>query len=315
MNIPKVTYNFVTSGGKEILNDFFRTMPNTFVPKDLKFVPLSKDSVTFSGSIPPKIELSVKQIKNKAQELVQKEFLNKDEFISFTRYYSSENVVRTNVGEEFKDFKGFYRQDKKICCYLEDGEIAQAYMLDTKTGEVKVIDFVNDIKQNYSKSDIEALYYYKYYPNSIHGKLRYNKDVYSGDMKEETLRTIERLKKIYADKSKVSTNRENRIIYRGMQTKLSEEDMAKLQQVGAVFEDKSFCSTTTDLNVAKRFAKGNPVLEIEFPKGAEYIDMDKLFNIDRLRWRESELLLNIGARFQVTGFDIENNIIKVKYLL
>jgi hypothetical protein len=43
--------------------------------------------------------------------------------------------------------------------------------------------------------------------------------------------------------------------------------------------------------------------------------MDKIFNIDRQHWNEGEFLLNKGAKFQVTGFDRENNIIKVRYLL
>ena len=44
------------------------------------------------------------------------------------------------------------------------------------------------------------------------------------------------------------------------------------------------------------------------------MDVDRLFNIDRLHWSEQELLLDKNSSFVVTGFDTENNIIEVDYI-
>ena len=89
---------------------------------------------------------------------------------------------------------------------------------------------------------------------------------------------------------------------------------AALNAEGKTFESKSFVSTTTNINTAKRFAHGKPILEIELPAGTKYIDLDSLFNIDREHWREQEFLLPRNSRFVVTGFDDFLDIIKVKYI-
>lgn len=286
--------------------------------KGLKYVPFAIDKTTIPRLTLPKASalLDINQIETKAKQLIKNGLLCNDEFISCTRYYPKDKIIRMSAGAEFKGFKGLYKEDKKICCYVDkNGNITEALMLDTKTGEIKTIDYISGLKRNYSKSDIEALHYYKYHPDSIHAKLRYGRDIYSGDFQEETLKTIQIIENLFSNQTKVVTNKERRTIYRALQDLLSDDEIATLNKVGAVFRDKSFCSATANLDVAKRFAHGNPILEIDFPKDAEYIDMDKLFNIDLQHWSESELLLNKGARFQVIGFDKGNNIIKVRYLI
>ncbi len=321
MGLQKVALNFMVKSGDRLVKSCLciPKPPKNFSTKGLKYI-FSTNSVA-SMPKPQAIKeigavLNQEQIITNAQKAAQNSFAGADEIVHSARYYSQNNVIRMSAGKEFKGFKGLYSEDKKICCYVDDsGKIYQSLMLDNKTGEIRIIDYINKIEQYYSKADVEALHYYKYHPDGIHSKLRYGKNKFSGSFQEEVDNTIKKLEDIFADNTKITTNNKRKTLYRALQDILSDEDIAKLNKVGSIIEDKSFCSTTTDLNAAKRFAHGNTILEIDFPKDAKYLDMDKIFNIDRQHWNEGEFLLNKGAKFQVTGFDSENNIIKVRYLL
>ena len=260
------------------------------------------------------IENKTKDIITESKDIISK-FLEPDEHISNIRIYTNENVVRLRAGKEYEGFKGLYKDDKYASCYFNNnGKPIIVLIKDTKKNEVKVIDLSEDKFYSYNKSDMEALHYYKYHPDVIHAKLRFGADKYSGSLKEEMEKVIEDLTRIFADNSKLFVNKEKRVIYRGLQYGLSDDVIAKFQKTGEILTEKSFCSTTTDINVAKRFAKGNPVMQIELPAGAKYVDIEKLFNIDSCHWHESELLLNKGSKFRIKGFDVENNIIKVEYI-
>ena len=320
MALQKIAFNFMVKSGDRLVKSClcFAKSPKHVKTKGLKYIFSAKASATACKQASRDVVniLDIEQITKRAENIAKNAFTSSGEVIHSARYYSKNKVIRMSAGQNFPGFKGLYREDKKICCYLDDrGNITQSLMLDNKTGAIRIVDHLNKTEQVFSKADVEALHYYKYHPDAIHSKLRYGRDKFSGSFKEEAIQTITKLENIFADSSKVSVNNQRRTIYRALQDILSEDEITKLQKIGDIFEDKSFCSTTTDLNAARRFAHCNPILEIEFPKDAKYIDMDKIFNIDRQHWNESEFLLNKGARFQVTGFDKENNIIKVKYLI
>ena len=320
MGLSKVAFNFmVKSGDRLVKSCLCPAKPATkLCTKGLKYVPVSTKTEVLSNQPLHRVAavFDNDQVIKNAEKVVRNTFADVDEVVHSSRYYSKSKVIRMSAGKEFKGFRGFYAEDKKICCYIDDsGKISQSLMQNVKTGEIRVVDYINKTEQYYSKADVEALHYYKYHPDGIHSKLRYGKNKFSGSFQDEVENTIAKLENIFSDKTKVTVNRERRTIYRALQDVLSDDEIAKLQKVGSVFEDKSFCSTTTDLNAAKRFAHGNAILEIDFPKDAQFVDMDKIFNIDRQHWNEGEFLLNKGAKFQVTGFDSENNIIKVRYLL
>jgi hypothetical protein len=261
------------------------------------------------------IEDKLKNIKSKAEEIFSK-WIDKEDNIWGSRLYGEDNVLRFKIGKEIQGLKGLYKDEKCASCYINsEGQITYALLKNNKDGSVKFLDLINGVTHDYSAQDIKALHYYKYHPDAIHAKLRYGKDCYGGDMKEEMLKVIEDLSQLFADKSKVIRNAKKCTLYRALQSRLSEQDIDKLQSVGEIFAEKSFCSTTTDLNAAKRFAHGNPILEIEFPKGGEYIDIEKIFNIDRCHWREAEYLLDKGSKFKIKGFDNVNNIIKAEYII
>ena len=85
------------------------------------------------------------------------------------------------------------------------------------------------------------------------------------------------------------------------------------------YTDRGFASTTTDFEVAKRFAGRNGVvLEINLPAGVEYIDIEKVFknsNIkDDFASKEHEFLLPRDSKFLVTAPLNRNGIVKVEYL-
>lgn len=246
---------------------------------------------------------------------ILKDIISPDETIHREHLSKSGNIIRLKIGKEIKGFKGIYSDDKSVCCYLNnDGEPEDIYIKNNKTDEISVHNVKTGEVKQYTNNDIQALSYYKNHPQWLHPKLRFNQNKCSGMFLEELEKVISTLDDIFLDENKVEKNKENKILYRALQSNLSEEDMEQLQTIGGIFTEKSFCSTATDLSVAKRFVHHNPILEIEFPKDAKYVDIEKLSNIDTEHFRESELLLDRNSHFIVTGFKPDENIIQVKYL-
>lgn len=229
----------------------------------------------------------------------------------------NKGVIRFKAGEEYENYKGLYKDDYHICGYLNNqGKPKSIYILNKKTDEIDVIDVENSKFRHFNSDEVKSLREYKYHPEAIHSKLRQGKDIYSGNWREENDRTIEILTNLFNDETKTDKAKENIVLYRALQTDLTKEELEQLNTVGGIYTDKSFCSTATTLENAQRFKHqpNSPILEINFPKDAEYIDVEKMFNIDCQHWRESEYLLNRDSSFRVTGFDKKNNIIKVDYI-
>ncbi len=311
-------FNFIVNRGGKLVRSLLCSMPNNEASfNGSKLLPtLEKDIVQISKPLLPKASdlLDIKEYMSKAPKIIQENFRD-CEVVSAVRFDKDKKLIRMNAGFKYDDINR-YEFHSKICCYLDDkDQITQMLRLNDQSKYIDVINFEKGLKQSYSRPNVDALNYYKYHPESIHAELRYGRSIYSGEFQYESSNAIRNLEATFADSSKLSKNDKNRIVYRALQDGITVEEMERLQKAGNVFVEKSFCSTTTDLSVAKRFALGNPILEIDFPKGAEYIDMDKIFNIDRQRWLENEFLLNKGAVFKITNIDKENNIIKAKYLV
>lgn len=226
-----------------------------------------------------------------------------------------ETIIRLQAGKEVEGFKGLYYDNIKIACFFdENGDITNAFKHNKNTQETFVYDKDGNLTHYFSKEDREALFYYKYHPDSIHTKFRKGKNHWGGSFQDETNEMANRLINIFNDENKIFRTTEDKTLYRALQKELTEEQMDALSTIGGVYTDPSFCSTAENLDVAKRFSCGNPILKINVPKGSKYMDIERLFNIDSKHWREKELLLDRNSKFLVTGFDTENNIIEVDYI-
>ncbi len=262
-------------------------------------------------------DIDFEEMKEKAKELIREYFSLIDSEI--IHRYSPDyrnKILRFQIGPEIEGFHGLYDSNKFASCYYDDdGEIKCSLLKNKKTKEVDFIDFTSGKHIYYDTNDFNSLFFYKYHPDYIHIKLRENRNIYGGDFKEESDNAIKTLTEMFDNEAKILRNNEDTVLYRAIESYLTEDDIARLSTKGAVFTEKSFCSTTTNLSVAQRFNNNkNPILQIEFPKGSKYIDVEKIFNIDRQHWKEDEFLLDRDSMFLVTGFDEENNIIKVKYI-
>lgn len=245
-------------------------------------------------------------------------FLPNDVNIHRANLNLNKGIIRFKAGEEYEGFKGLYKDDYHICGYLNNkGKPKNIYILNNKTNEIDVIDLEDSSHRHYNSDEVKSLKEYKYHPESIHSKLRHQKDIYSGSWKEENEKTIEILTNLFNDTSKTDKNKQARVLYRALHADLTDEEKSQLGKIGGIYTDKSFCSTATTLENAKKFrySENSPMLEINFPEGAEYIDIEKMFNIDAQHWNEKEYLLNRNSSFRVTGFDKQNNIIKVDYII
>lgn len=225
------------------------------------------------------------------------------------------NDKHIHIGRPVEGFKNLCYDDMRAKCLRDnDGFVDSIYLLDNKTGDVKIYDAEANLKKHFTQSDMKALKEYKYTVDELHNYLRHGK--IRGISTQETLKDIvTTLDNLFNDESKVFRTEKDMVLYRALQPDLSERQKDVLTTLGGIYSDNSFVSTSTELNVAERFRSvDNPILKIEVPKGTKYLDMDALFNIDRQHWNEKEYLLNRNSRFEVTGFDVLNNIIKVKYL-
>lgn len=260
------------------------------------------------------------------KEILNKYFVKGDEKISPRIIFRpKDGLVRFRIGNEISGFPGLIRENKRICAYYDkNSKPSRVYSL-SDTGGIDLLDFETSTMRHYSKEDVDALQYYKYHPNALHMKLRHNKGTYSGDFKGERDNVIVRLGELFKDDSKVLRSKSDGVLYRALQPDLTPEDIQELTKLGGVFTEKSFCSTSTNLNSAIRlscknsnfeglFPNGRAILKIEIPKGSKYFNMDEMFNIDLPHWKEDEFLLNKGSKFLVTGVDKENGFINVKYL-
>lgn len=291
----------------------------TEVPKALakgaKGMASSADGVSSYAKAAINMTKKTKAPKEASEEFFEK-LLAPDEHIGLSHFNASENVVRMRMGAEIPGFKGLYKEDKFASCYFDDGgQMTYALLYDNKAGTTKLYDVVGGTVQEYSKEDIQALHYYKYNPEAIHQKLRFGRDKFRGDFRDETIKVIGDLQKLFADDAKLTKNPKTRTVYRAVQSGLSADEAQKLKTAGETFTEKSYCSTTTDLDVAKRFAgKDNLIMEITLPEGAEYVDIEKLFNIDSSHWHERELLLNANSKFRITDYNPKTNIVKAEYV-
>lgn len=221
---------------------------------------------------------------------------------------------RINIGRPLEGFKGLFRDDMNAKCIRDaKGYLSEIFVKDNNNKQIFIYDANGILKKHFNADDMKALFEYKYHPESIHDLLRRGKKI--GIDSEESLRGwIDNIDKLFLDENKVWKTKEPKIVYRALQINLTEKQKSSLSQIGGVFEDLSFVSTTEELATAKRFSSGNPILEIELPKDSKYLDLDALFNVDRTHWREQEFLLPRASRFVVTGYDSASNVIKVKYL-
>ncbi len=246
-----------------------------------------------------------------------KKILNPNENIGreYLQEVKGEFIARIKLGKPIEGWNDLYDYDTSVSCYFdENGNVKQAFKYDSKTKEIFAYDSNGEQTHYFTKEDRDALHYYKYHPDSIHTRLRENRDHWKGEFLDETIKVANHLGALFEDDTKIFRTSEDKTVYRALQKNLTEEQMAALSTIGGIYTDTSFCSTTEDLEVAQNFSCGNPILKISLPKGTKYMDVERLFNIDRFHWQEDELLLDKNSSFIVTGYDAESNIVEVDYI-
>lgn len=229
--------------------------------------------------------------------------------------FGTNEPYRAKAGDEIPNWKNLYNERLNIACYKdEDNQAVSVYVLNCNDKSVQIYDCNGNMTQSYSPAEMKALYEYKNHPEGIHNLLRLNKHR-SMDSVETLQGYIKNIENCFNSPDKVFRTTEPTIVYRALQSNLTDEEKEILSTTGAIFKDKSFVSTTKSFDKAKAFnQKGNPILEITLPENSRYLDMDKLFNIDRQHWREYEFLLNSNSEFLITGYDPEKNVIKATYI-
>lgn len=156
---------------------------------------------------------------------------------------------------------------------------------------------------------------------SLNKSLRSFKPISSSEYK--TMKDLDSL--FFAQSSKVEQPTK---VYRGINfTTLNKDDvlfnefkdLLEGKTYFKTYTDRGFASTTTEFEVAKRFAGRNGVvLEINLPAGADYLDIEKVFKNsnckDDFALNEHEYLLPRNSKFLLTSPVNRNGVAKVEYL-
>ncbi len=194
----------------------------------------------------------------------------------------------------------------------KDFNIKQLYIHDIEEETTNIYNSKGELTKTYSSDDLSALKEYKMSSIYVTSKLR--NDEYWGrdiDSIRKTEFLIKTLTNIFNDNKKHNINDKDRTLFRTMHLPL--KDIGK---VGDIFTDKSFVSTSTNTETPKDFkSKNMPIMIINFPKGAKYIDIDNVLNIDQIRYQENEYLLNKNSQFLITKIDKKRNLLQATYLL
>lgn len=226
--------------------------------------------------------------------------------------FACERAIRG--GRAIQGFDDLCQDDIRGKCLRDkDGFLKKILMMDKNTNEVTVYDPRGKIIRHYTPDEMNALHEYKYSPDQFHSVFRKKGIVYVPD-KAKRDQQIEIIDKLFIHPDKLYETSEETVVYRALQDVLYPEQEAALQSIGSIFVEPSFVSTTRNFETAKRFQRYNPIMEITLPKGVRYLDLDELFNIDRVHWHEQEVFLPRNSIFKITGFDKENGLIKAKYL-
>lgn len=224
---------------------------------------------------------------------------------------------RFDAGKSIEGAPGFCSFDVVGTCVTDKkGFLKRIIIKNNANNEVFMHNPDGSLFRYYSPTEMKALKEYKYCADQFHTILRKDRFSYIPD-KEKLASYVEILDSLYKNSDKCSVVQEPIIVYRALQGRFTPEQKYALQNVGSVFDDASFLSTTKKLATAHRFKtnSGSPILEITLPKGSKYLDMDEIFNIDYSRWKEQELLLPRNSKLLIKSVDDKTGIIKAQYML
>ena len=240
--------------------------------------------------------------------LIERLFEGSDIHINRT-LKQNDGTIRIQAGRPVKGFKDLYDSSVRICQkYDLDGSL-KIFVKDDTLKTIDIYDENCQLLSHFSKEDLEALHYYKYHPQELHRYLRSGNARCSGSFLEELEKSVTNLEQIFNTESQVQRTTKAITVYRGMHTSID-----NIGEVGDIFTDKSFTSTSTNRKVAERFAGNNPIMELEIPEDTKYLNLDNIFNIDHIHWREDELLLENNNSVEILEIDKVNNVIKARLI-
>ena len=214
----------------------------------------------------------------------------------FSPYH--EECIRLKSGKPVAGFLNLYKYDKFYTCYFNEktNALESCYKFDKLSGNREI--YQDGKKICYSKDEFSAIEIYKNNSKNFHSKLRDNKSPLLKLSVKDLNNNINIIENIFNAPEKTLKTKEDMVLYRAMQP-LDEKEFETLSTVGAIYENKSFISTSKNFLIADYFNNNDFILKINVPKGTKYIDLDRIFNIDRIHWHEEELLLDKKTKFKV----------------
>lgn len=287
--------------------------------ESIKFsYPISYKGIKKESSIPKTLSseksltssLDSTSIIGKAQVLSQNK-LSEEELL-LQKIFHNKNLNCTLLGN-YWDNKIYkiqatpkqHKPDAYVNIYYDDKEdIENVYLFDVKEESFYIYDNKGKLTRHFTTDDLKSISMYKLNSTYFHTRLRYGNDFGNNEH-------LEHLEKLFTLKEKLDIAKEDFTVYRASQL-IPEE----IGEEGEIYQDQSFLSTTKEEGIAHSFHDlRNAFLKITIPKGATYLDIDRLFNIKSNRSHEKEILLDKNAQYLIEDVDTTTNEVCLRMLI
>ena len=105
-------------------------------------------------------------------------------------------------------------------------------------------------------------------------------------------------------------------VYRGAYLSDELKNIIKGNSKTNIYTDQGFVSTSKNINVANRFAKGNDkvLLHITIPKGSSVIEDEKLPSYARSKMKEEEVLLPRNSQFKILSYNPITKTVEAEFI-
>ena len=282
------------------------------------FYPLTTKGIIKKGSIPKTLSsekaltssLDSTSIIGQAQVLSQNKL--SEEEILLQKIFHNKNLNCTQIGNYWDNKTYKIQADKKqtrpdayVNIYYDDKEdIENVYLFDVKEESFYIYDNKGELTRHFTTDDLKCITLYKLNSTYFHTRLRFGNDFGNNEH-------LEHLEKLFTLKEKLDKAQEEFTVYRASQLTTDE-----IGEEGEIYQDQSFLSTTKEEGVAHSFHDlRNAFLKITIPKGATYLDIDRLFNIKSNRSHEKEILLDKNAQYLIEDVDTTTNEVSLRMLI
>jgi len=269
---------------------------------------LKADTFTFCGEIPaPKLPFKNEGDEELCRKLIKKIYGEDCNLFVYREYCSPPRFDITH--------KNFYDEGTGRLLYDENDKLKylsiQEYDLEgfrLADGHIRVYDMQGNLHKSLTPQQSDSIRAYRgNMATTLNYNLRYEHDV------EYFRQHIKNIDEMFQNPGCYDLTAEDMMVYRGIKVNTYNENyFADKLEVGKIFLEKGFLSTTTDKHRVGNY--GNFKFEIHVPKGVKYIDMTKITSPSEFFIKENEILFNRNTKLLPIAYNPQTQTFTMRML-